>query len=237
MDLTAAEGRVLGCLIEAQVANPDVYAVSLDELRFSCNQTSGREPMMMLDDRVVEVTLLALKSRGLSRFVVAGRNAGPTSYRHRADERWRLGQPELAVLAVLLLRGPQTVDQVWALLDEPGLIGSRTEVEASLDTLAGRTPRSLATRLPGASSRDATWVEVLTGWPPSELPLPAMPAPTPVASRSNAGLRPAPTLAEVADRLTNIERRLAGIEAALLALRGSAPPPVPNSTGSSRIHR
>ena len=228
---------MLGCLIEAQVANPDVYAVSLDELRFSCNQTSGREPVMMLDDRVVEVTLLALKSRGLARFVVAGRNAGPTSYRHRADERWRLGPPELAVLAVLLVRGRQTVDQVWALLDEPGLVGSRTEVEASLDTLAGRTPRSLATRLPGASSRDATWVEVLTGWPPAEVAVPTMPAPAPIASRSSAGLRPAPTLAELADRLTNIERRLAGIEAALLALRGSAPPPVPNPSSSGRIHR
>jgi len=240
MDLTAAEGRVLGCLVEAQVANPDVYAISLDALRFSCNQTSGREPIMMLDDRVVEVTLLALKSRGLARFVVAGRNAGPTSYRHRADERWRLGPSELAVLAVLLLRGPQTVDQVWTLLEEPGLVGSRTEVEASLDTLAGRTPRSLATRLPGASSREATWVEVLTGWPPAEVPLPVMPAvpaPAPIPSRSGAGLRPAPTLAELADRLTNIERRLAGIEAALLALRGTAPPPAPKPNNPSRVHR
>src|SRR6266545_7434490 len=112
MDMTVAEARVLGCLVEAQVANPDVHAVTLDELRFSCNQTTGRDPIMMLDDRTVEDTLLVLRSRGLVRFAVAGRTAGPTSYRHRADERWRLGPPELAVLSVLLLRGPQTVDQV-----------------------------------------------------------------------------------------------------------------------------
>jgi uncharacterized protein YceH (UPF0502 family) len=239
MDMTAAEGRVLGCLIEAQVANPDVYAITLDELRFSCNQTSGRHPVMLLDDRVVEDTLLGLRSRGLARFVVAGRNAGPTSYRHRADERWRLGPNELVVLSILLLRGPQTVDEVWGLVGEPGAVGSRTEVEAALDTLAGRTPRPLATRLPPTSGRDATWVEVLTGWPQVDDGVPA-PVPTPVASRAAGTGRPGPTLAEVVDRLTNIERRLAGIEAALLALRNANPPPQPQQQSQqspSRIHR
>ncbi|HEY8548259.1 MAG TPA: DUF480 domain-containing protein [Acidimicrobiales bacterium] len=242
MDLTAAEGRVLGCLVEAQVANPDVYAVTLDELRFSCNQTTGRDPVMMLDDRVVEDTLLALKSRGLARFVVAGRSAGPTSYRHRADERWRLGTTELAALSVLLLRGPQTVDQVYRLLDESSLAGSRTEVEAALDTLAGRTPRPLAARVPSPdpprSPGDVLWTEVLTVRSQADglLSLPtaaAGPAPhagPPERGASGAGGgagRPAPTLAEIADRLTAIERRLTGIEAALQALRGGAPLPNP----------
>ena len=260
MDLTAAEGRVLGCLVEAQVANPDVYAVTLDELRFSCNQTTGRDPVMMLDDRVVEDTLLALKSRGLARFVVAGRSAGPTSYRHRADERYRLGTTELAALSVLLLRGPQTVDQVYRLLDESSLAGSRTEVEAALDTLAGRTPRSLAARVPSLqgpprSPGDVVWMEALTGTPRVDT---LVPFPAPVADPSSGpsrpgssgpggagggggpgGSRPAPTLADLVDRLTSIERRLAGIEAALQSLRGGAPVPShpEPKTGPSRIHR
>lgn len=234
MDMTAAEGRVLGCLVEAQVANPDVHAVTLDELRFSCNQTTGRDPVMMLDDRVVEDTLLALKSRGLARFVVAGRSAGPTSYRHRADERWRLGTTELAALSVLLLRGPQTVDQVYQLLDESSLAGSRTEVEAALDTLAGRTPRPLGARVPtlqgpSRSPGDVVWMEVLTGPPQADGPVP-FPAPVPAPNagppeRIGGEGRPAPTLADIADRLTGIERRLAGIEAALQALRGGTPLP------------
>ena len=246
MDLTAAEGRVLGCLVEAQVANPDVHAVTLDELRFSCNQTTGRDPVMMLDDRVVEDTLLALKSRGLARFVVTGRSSGPTGYRHRADERWRLGTVELAALSVLLLRGPQTVDQVYRLLDESSLAGSRTEVEAALDTLAGRTPRPLAARVPTLqgpprSPGDVVWMEVLTGAPQVDGLVP-FPAPVPAPHGPHAGQperiggpgggpggpgRPAPTLADLADRLTGIERRLAGIEAALQALRGGAPLPGP----------
>jgi hypothetical protein len=258
MDLTAAEGRVLGCLVEAQVANPDVHAVTLDELRFSCNQTSGRDPVMMLDDRVVEDTVMALKSRGLARFVTAGRSAGPTSYRHRADERWRLGTTELAALSVLLLRGPQTVDQVYRLLEESALAGSRTEVEAALDTLAGRTPRSLAARVPTLqgpprSPGDVVWMEVLTGAPrPDTLapfpapgpsptggprPAPGEPGAHPGGAPGGSGGRPAPTLADLADRLTGIERRLAGIEAALQALRGGAAPSAPRPPGPSRIHR
>jgi uncharacterized protein YceH (UPF0502 family) len=234
MDMTVAEARVLGCLVEAQVANPDVYAVTLDELRFSCNQTTGRDPIMMLDDRTVEDTLLALRSRGLVRFVVAGRTSGPTTYRHRADERWRLGPPELAVLAILLLRGPQTVDQVWNLLREPEYVASRTEAEAALDTLGGRTPVALARRLaPGSGSgtRDVIWSEALTGWTREPRDLPPAVAGTPIGSshsqahhaHASANGRPAPTLADIADRLTAIERRLASIEQTLLTLRDSAP--------------
>src|SRR6266545_467908 len=140
MELSVTEGRVLGCLIEKQVTELDAYSLTLDELRFSCNQTTGRDPVVAYDDRTVEDTLLALKAKGLARFVAVGRNAGPVTYRHRADERWRLDRPELAVLAILLLRGPQTVDQVWALVDGLSLIDTPTEVEAALDALAGRTP-------------------------------------------------------------------------------------------------
>jgi uncharacterized protein YceH (UPF0502 family) len=232
MDMTVAEARVLGCLVEAQVAHPDVHAVTLDELRFSCNQTTGRDPIMMLDDRAVEDALLVLRSRGLVRFVTTGRAAGPTTYRHRADERWRLGPAELAVLAVLLLRGPQTVDQVWELLREPEYVTSRTEAEAALDTLGGRTPVALARRLspaPGSAIREVLWTESLTGWTrePRDLPpvAPGLSAPRSQVHMTNG--RPGPAMAEIADRLTNIERRLANIEAALLALQDSSP---------SRVH-
>src|SRR5262249_19546046 len=147
-------------------------------------------------------------------------------YRHRADERWRLGTPELAVLAVLLLRGPQSVDQVWDLLGDSGHIHSRTEVEAALDTLGGRTPRALARRLaPAAGARDVTWTAALRGGTRGDMPPPPPPAPgmatgAPSGTRGGNSTRQAPTMAEIADRLTNIERRLAGIETALLALRG-----------------
>jgi len=173
MELSVAEGRVLGCLIEKQLTEPDdAYSLTLDELRFACNQTSGRDPVVAFDDRTVEDTLLSLKAMGLARFVTVGHRAGPMTYRHRAEERWRLARPELAVLAILLLRGPQTVEQIWSLLqamsgEGPPVAGNPTGVEVALDTLAGRTPTPLAARLARSDGPDGpdavSWVEVLTG--------------------------------------------------------------------------
>lgn len=239
MELTPAEGRVLGCLIEKQVDGPVAYSPTLNELRYACNQTTGRDPVVTYDDRTIEETVMSLKSKGLARFVPAatsGRHRGPVRCRHRAEERWRLNPPQLTVLSVLLLRGPQTVEDVRSLVTDQPLLETPSEVEAVLDSLAGRTPTPFATRMPpAAAGQDVRWVEVLTGrHDPDEvvdldavenearLPLYSAPAPSsaPPGSPSPAGPAPSPlTMVELADRLSNIERRLAGIEAAIGALR------------------
>src|SRR5262245_45730244 len=101
MELTAAEGRVLGCLIELEAVDAEAVPFTLNELRLACNQTSGRDPVVAYDDRTVEDTLLSLKSKGLARFVAPTREVRTTRYRQRADERWRMAPDDLAVLAVL----------------------------------------------------------------------------------------------------------------------------------------
>lgn len=169
MELTPAEGRVLGCLIDKQVDGPAAYSLTLNELRYACNQTSGREPVVTYDDRTIEETLMSLKSKGLARFIPATpsvRKPDPGRCRHRADERWRLNSTQLTVLAVLLLRGAQTVEEVRVLVGEHPLLETHSEVEATLDSLAGRTPKPFATRLrPHPGSDEVRWTEVLTGWP------------------------------------------------------------------------
>ena len=85
MELTAIEGRVLACLIEKEATVPDSYPLTLNSLRLACNQTSNRNPIVAYDDRAVEDTLLALKSKGLVRFVHAGAGARTTRYGHKAD--------------------------------------------------------------------------------------------------------------------------------------------------------
>ncbi|HET9610768.1 MAG TPA: DUF480 domain-containing protein [Acidimicrobiales bacterium] len=215
MELTAAEGRVLGCLIEQEALAPDAVPLTLNTLRLACNQTSGRDPVVAYDDRTVEDTLLSLKSRGLARFVPPSGDVRTPRYRHRADERWRMGPVELAVLAVLLLRGVQTVGEVRAQVQRLHPLADPAEVDAVLDALAARTPRPFAARLrrrPG--DHETRWAQVLTG------PAPAPPDDEGPPTGGEARPRQAapdrlpvqvtsPSYAELVARVADLERRLA----------------------------
>jgi uncharacterized protein len=163
MELSAVEGRVLACLIEQEALDPDAGPVTLNALRFACNQTTGRDPIVAYDDRTVEDTLLSLKSRGLARFVPTTGAVRTTRYRHRADDRWRMGPADLAVLAVLLLGGVQTVGEIQNQVQRLDPLIGPAEVDAVLDALAARTPQPFAARVPQRSgAREIRWVEVLT---------------------------------------------------------------------------
>jgi uncharacterized protein len=206
MDLTEAEGRVLGCLIEREAVAPEAYPVTLNDLRLACNQTSGRDPVVAYDDRTVEDTLLALKSKGLARFVLA-RAPGErtTRYRHRADERWRLGRGDLAVLATLLLHGVQTVSEVRERARRLAPFADPADVDAVLDMLAARTPTPFAARLEGDGAGGETrWVEVLTA------PFPRLRTGEQVAG--GAALEVVPqAYADLSTRLAELEKRLADV--------------------------
>jgi uncharacterized protein len=220
MELTAAEGRVLGCLIEQEAAAPGSVPLTLNSLRLACNQSTGRDPVVAYDDRTVEDTLLSLKSRGLARFVPPSAEARTTRYRHRADERWRMGPIERAVLAVLLLRGVQTVGEVRAHVQRLHPMVEPGEVDAVLDALAARTPSPFAARLqrrPG--EQEIGWVEVLT---PRRVERTAATDGGLVA----AGL-PGPSYAELVGWVADLERRLAAALERPPAELAAAPPPPP----------
>jgi uncharacterized protein len=206
MDLTEAEGRVLGCLIEREAVAPEAYPVTLNDLRLACNQTSGRDPVVAYDDRTVEDTLLALKSKGLARFVLA-RTPGErtTRYRHRADERWRLGRGDLAVLATLLLHGVQTVSEVRERARRLAPFADPADVDAVLDMLAARTPTPFAARIEGDGAGGETrWVEVLTA------PFPRLRTGEHAAGGGVLEVVP-PSYADLTMRVAELEKRLADI--------------------------
>lgn len=201
MALSAEEARVLAVLIEKETTVPDSYPLTLNALRLGCNQSSNRFPIVAYEDRAVENALMALKSIGLVRFVHPSHGGRTIRYRHVADERWRLDRNELAVLAVLALRGPQTAGEIKARGDrqfEPG----GASVDDALDTLAARSPEAFAVQLerrPG--ERERRWAHLLCGEPDETVADPTGPVAIVAA--------PAP------DRVAELESEVAALRARL----------------------
>jgi len=123
--LTGPEQRVLGCLVEKRWTTPGQYPLSLNALRLACNQATNRDPVTDYDEATVRDAVQRLAPYGLTR-LASGHQSRTIKYRHLAEEGLGLDRPQLAVLCVLLLRGPQT----------PGELKSRSE-RLSPATLAG----------------------------------------------------------------------------------------------------
>jgi uncharacterized protein YceH (UPF0502 family) len=165
MALSPEEARVLAVLIEKEATVPDTYPLTLNALRLGCNQSTNRYPVVAYEDRAVEAALLALKSIGLVRFVHPSHGGRTIRYRHIADDRWRLEQNELVVLAMLVLRGPQTAGELRTRLDRH-LHPDGATVDEALDTLAARGPEAFAVQLERrAGERERRWAHLLSGEP------------------------------------------------------------------------
>src|ERR1700730_16681476 len=109
--LTTQERRILGVLVEKMKTTPDVYPLSVNSLVTGCNQKSNRDPVLNLTDLDIEDALAAMQTKGLVIKVTGGR---VIRWRHQLYEAWHVGKVELAVLAELLLRGPQTEGELRA---------------------------------------------------------------------------------------------------------------------------
>ena len=108
--LHSIEIRVLGALLEKDIATPEYYPLTVNALMNACNQKSSREPVVSYDDATVEQALELLRTKGLA-LRVSGSGHRVEKWGHRLGE-WNMGRRELAVLCVLMLRGPQTVGRV-----------------------------------------------------------------------------------------------------------------------------
>ncbi|GAC1655601.1 MAG: YceH family protein [Acidobacteriaceae bacterium] len=169
MTLNPIEVRVLGALIEKEIATPEAYPLSLNALLNACNQRSSREPVMELDEEQVRQSLHLLEDKQLVSVVRDGRVA---KFEHRARTVLTLRRDETAVLCLLLLRGPQTPGELRSRADRLYTFDDLEAVESTLKRLAIRTPPSsseaesdalavLLPRQPG--SREARWAHLLGG--------------------------------------------------------------------------
>lgn len=143
MEPDAVEIRVLGCLLEKQRTTPDVYPLTLNALRLACNQATNRDPVVDYDEHTIHEALHRLHHRGWAR-LTSGAGSRTVKYRHLLDDALGLGPEQLALLAVLLLRGPQTPGELKQRSERLHPFPTLAEVE---DALAALIERELVVRL------------------------------------------------------------------------------------------
>ncbi len=200
------EVRLLGCLIEKELATPEYYPLTVNALTNACNQKSNRDPLMNLEDTEVVRTLDALRMKHLA--IQAAEGGRASKYRHILAERLRLDPPELALLAELLLRGPQTVGELRNRSERMHQFADLAAVEAVLEELLARTP-PLVTRLPRQPGRkESRFAHLFAGEP--QLATDDL-APVPESARQ-------PLRADQ-ERLVRLEEEVATLRAEVAELR------------------
>lgn len=145
--LTDVELRVLGALIEKQVTTPEYYPLTLNALMLACNQKNNRNPVTAYDEATVAAAVESLRTKNLT-YVFYGSSSRVPKYKHVVPEIFHLSHPELSLLCLLMLRGPQTVGELHGragrLFDFRGL----EDVEETINSLITKDPDPLVVRLP-----------------------------------------------------------------------------------------
>ena len=160
-DLGPSQLRVLGSLLEKERTVPASYPMTLNAVRTACNQSSGRDPILDLDEPAVQGALDDLRSRGLTRVVHASHGARVVKYRQVLDEVLLLTDGERAVLTLLVLRGPQTPGELRTRSERLHRFEDLDEVDSALRSLAAR-PEPLVIELErGAGQKERRWVHRL----------------------------------------------------------------------------
>jgi uncharacterized protein len=196
VDADAVEIRVLGSLIEKQRTTPDQYPLSLNALRLACNQTTNRDPVVEYDERTIRDALDRLSHRGWTR-LASGPGSRAPKYRHLLGEALSLSDAELPLLAVLMLRGSQTLGELKQRSERLHRFGSSAEVAETLDALAQRELAARLDRRPG--QKEDRYAQLLGG-------------------AEELGSDPTGQTPASRDRLGEIEQRLERLEAAFAEL-------------------
>jgi uncharacterized protein len=145
-NLSAVETRILGCLLEKERTTPDAYPLSLNGLALACNQSTNRDPVVAYDEKTVENGVNALREKKLAT-VVFGAGSRVQKYRHNLLDHYTFERKDLAILCVLLLRGPQTPGELRSRTERFYGFPSLEEVEATLEAL-GQDTAALVRILP-----------------------------------------------------------------------------------------
>jgi uncharacterized protein YceH (UPF0502 family) len=191
--LDQTELRVLGCLIEKQRTTPEQYPLTLNSLRLACNQATNRDPVLQLEESEVRAAAQSLGTKGYAR-LATGPGSRTAKYRQLFQEAEDLMPAEVSVLAVLFLRGPQTVPE---LKTRTARLAQIDDVRAVLDRLDEKELVHLLGKQPG--QREERWTHLFAEAPTAPAEDAPPDEPTPVERR----------LAQLEDRVAELERALA----------------------------
>jgi uncharacterized protein YceH (UPF0502 family) len=208
LELSPLEARILGCLVEKELATPEYYPLTLHALVAACNQKNNRDPVLQLAAADVERGLGTLQYDRKLVATYAGVGSRAVKYVHRLLETLGVDTPELALLCELLLRGPQTPGELRGRAARMHPFASPAEVRTALLALAAR-PDPYVVELPRAPGCKENRFAHAFG------PLPDVPAAA--APRAAAAVPPGPP--PDSGRIRELERRIAELEAQIAALR------------------
>ena len=199
MEPDSIEIRVVGCLIEKQRTTPDAYPLSLNALRTACNQATNRDPVVAYDEATVSEALRRTALRGWTR-LTSGAGSRARKYRHLLPEALGVDDAELALLAVLMLRGTQTPGELKQRSERLHGFADLAAVQATLDGLVERGYVARHSRAPG--QKEDRYQQLLGG-----------------SEETSSALGMAEELVPAEDRLTRLERELAELRSELAGLR------------------
>jgi len=201
VDADAAEIRVLGCLLEKQRTTPDVYPLSLNALRLACNQATNRDPVVEYDEPTVRAALDRLSRKGWAR-LASGPGSRAAKFRQLLDEALELLPSQSALLAVLMLRGPQTPGELKSRSDRLYPLGSLEDVQRTLELLIERELVARLPRRPG--QKEERYAQLLGGERAGEDTRPELPA-----------AQPAPEPPDLEGRVRVLEEQVAALQRAV----------------------
>lgn len=161
-ELTTAEARVLACLIEKEATTPDQYPLTANAVQLACNQKTARDPVMDLELGAVGHALRTLEDKRLVR-VVHGSRA--LRYDHRTDDTYRISPEQRVLLALLMLRGPQTIAELLARSERLHRFADGEQVRSVLDRLSSRQPALVVRIGRGPGQREDRYAHLLSGAP------------------------------------------------------------------------
>ena len=200
MILSEIETRVLGSLIEKDITTPDYYPLSLNALVNACNQKNNRDPVMTIDENAVRDALSTLQEKRLAG-PASGADSRVTKYEHRLQEVFNFDRREIAVICVLLLRGPQTPGELRGRTDRMYHFDTLDDVVSTLDRLAHREPPLIVMLARQPGTKESRYAHLFSGDPPEQ----SSGAPSPAITGGDT--RP--------DRLASLEEEVAHLRAEL----------------------